>query len=145
MLGILRMYDGADPDIYADAGGGLGGRIVSAAGQASSAGELFGLCATKRYTNARIRRAVLSIVTGVTENDLKAPPEFVSVLALNSAGRRILGEYAGDLEIITRPSGTDGGTRQKTLYLKAMSLYDLSLKKRRGSRDFMRKNPFIKF
>ena len=145
VLGILRMFPDEDPDRFADAGGGLGGRILAAAGQASSVGELFGLCATKRYTNARIRRAVLSMVTGVTEEDLKMPPEFVNVLALNSAGRNVLGEYGGDLELITRPSGTDGRTRLKTLYLKAMSLYDLSLKKRRGSRDFMKKSPFTDF
>lgn len=145
VLGILRMFPDADSDRYADAGGGLGSRILAAAGQASSVGELFELCATKRYTNARIRRAVLSMAAGVTEEDLKTPPEFVNVLALNTAGRAVLGEYGGDLAIVTRPAGTDGGTRLRTLYLKAMSLYDLSLKKRRGSRDFMRKTPFTDF
>ena len=142
-LGTLRMSGEKDPGRFAGAGGGLGERIMYAASRAADIGELFKLCATKRYTNARIRRAVVSMVTGVTEDDIRRPPEYVNVLALSSNGRNILNGYDGSLRIMTKPSETGGESRQGELTLKAMALYDLSLKRRLGSAEFMKRSPFV--
>lgn len=87
--GILTFYRTADADVlstYADMEGGLSSRLTEAAKHATNLSEFFSLAATKRYTTARLRRALWFGLCGVSPEDLRTPPAYVRLLAANRAG-----------------------------------------------------------
>ncbi len=144
LIAKFRLADPEDLDGIAEFTPGLAPRLISAAEKAADADEFFSLAATKHYTNARIRRAALSALIGVTEEDLSAPPCAVRVLASNKKGFEVLSRVKGDLlKIITKPSDYSAEDRQSRLVCRAEALYDLTLKKSRGALDFMRRTPYI--
>ena len=73
---------GTDFENIAECRGGLGNRLRSAARQSGSAEEFFSLAATKKYTNARIVRAAIFALLGVTPEDISSEP------AYNDSARR---------------------------------------------------------
>ncbi|MBR5513809.1 MAG: nucleotidyltransferase family protein [Ruminococcus sp.] len=73
----------------ADCADGLAERIYSAK-NAVSLDEFFESVKTKRFTMARIRRIVLSLLIGITKEDMKKLPSYGRIIALNSRGREIL-------------------------------------------------------
>lgn len=72
-----------------DAGQGLAQRIY-AAKKAASFGELLEAVKSKRFTMARIRRVILSLLIGIKKSDMASFPPYIRVLALNEGGREIL-------------------------------------------------------
>lgn len=100
LLAALRHPDAAT--ILADTaecGGGLLGRLIRAGGQATDYDTLLSLAATKRYTNARIRRALLFLLSGVRRTDLTATPAYLRLLAMNERGRDFLTKTKKSREI----------------------------------------------
>ncbi len=92
---------------FADNTGGLLQRIVSASKSADSYDTLISLSSTKRYTNARIRRCLLSAFLEITEEEQHKAPTYTQLLAANTAGLKFLSETKKrhrSLEIITKPS-----------------------------------------
>ena len=92
MLARLRA-NGAEKSRFeeiADCGGGLAGRLGKAAWQAGDYQELCQEAATKRYTDGRIRRALLYLLAGVKKEDLMAHPVYLRLLAANARGREFL-------------------------------------------------------
>ncbi len=69
-------------------GDSLSHRIRRAAMQAKDLGEVYSLVATKRYTNAHIRRAVFYHFFGVTSAELREPPRVAPVLGMDEIGRK---------------------------------------------------------
>ena len=110
---ILFFWRTADPEALsslAELGGGLAERLVSAAAKATTLDELYALAATKKYTNAHIRRAILYGMLGVRWEDLEAAPAYTNLLAANAKGCEILaalrrGEQA--VPVLTKPSDID--------------------------------------
>ncbi len=72
-----------------DAGQGLAQRIYAARNEASF-GELLEAVKSKRFTMARIRRVILSLLIGIKKSDMAELPSYIRVLALNEGGREIL-------------------------------------------------------
>ncbi|NLE13022.1 MAG: nucleotidyltransferase family protein [Clostridiales bacterium] len=105
LLGCLRMSDPADFEGIAETGSGLEYRIAEAAGKAVSVSELYNLLATKRYTDARLRRAVMSALLGIRKTDLEKPPSYTTVLAANAKGRAVIARMkkTSIIPVITRP------------------------------------------
>lgn len=90
ILSQLRMMRPEDfTDVY-DAAQGLGERLYKAVRKACSLDELYFLTKTKRYTLARIRRAVLCAFLGVDKRMLREPDAYIRILGMNSRGREIL-------------------------------------------------------
>ena len=144
LLAKLRLSSAEELDKTAEFTAGLAPRLISAAEKAADADEFFALAATKHYTNARIRRAVLSALLGVTESDVSDLPCAVRVLASNQKGFEVLGRAKSDvIKIITKPSDYLNDDRYSLLVRRAQALYDLSLEKSRGALDFMRRSPYI--
>ena len=73
----------------ADCADGLAERIYSAKNAVSLDG-FFESVKTKRFTMARIRRIVLSLLIGITKEDMKKLPSYGRIIALNGRGREIL-------------------------------------------------------
>ena len=83
----------------------LARKILSASVKVHSIGELVGICTDKAYTAARVRRAINTLVFGITEESVHSAPPYTTVLALNEKGRSIL-RYAKKLEridIVNKP------------------------------------------
>lgn len=67
----------------------LAGRLYEHTRRAKSLEEIYSAVKSRNFTHARVRRAVLSAVIGITEEDCFEPP-FARVLALNGRGAEIL-------------------------------------------------------
>lgn len=149
ILGFYRMHSPGDFSGIAEMHGGLAERICRAAAEASGLAEFYRLASTKKYTDSRVRRAVLYGMTGVTEDDLRRPPVYVNLLGANAAGRAFLAEYRkrkdAELEIVTRPAAIlEGGRddpsfrREAELQLRSEALYALFLPRPRSAGDVLR-------
>lgn len=69
---------------------GLENRIKDAALTAATLDELIEAVKTKRYTHSRVRRIILSAFLGITDNDRKAPPQYIKILNHNEIGQKII-------------------------------------------------------
>ncbi len=144
---ILYFWRTADPSlgVLAELGGGLCERLIASAKQVATLGELFTLAATKKYTNAHIRRAVLYGMLGVTWADLESRPAYTNLLAASRKGCDILASLRKkeqSVPIVTKPSDVPD-SRASVLAARADALYTLALPTPAEMGDFMRKNPFL--
>ncbi|MBE7032559.1 MAG: nucleotidyltransferase [Ruminococcaceae bacterium] len=73
-----------------DVSEGLENRIKDAALTANSLEELIASVKTKRYAHSRVRRIVLSAFLGITDNDRKAPPQYIKILDHNETGQKLI-------------------------------------------------------
>lgn len=90
ILAKLRMMRQDDFEQVYDAAQGLGERLYKAVRNACTLEELYFLTKTKRYTLARIRRAVLCAFLGVEKRLLAEPDAYIHILGMNGRGREIL-------------------------------------------------------
>lgn len=116
----------------AEAASDLWSRLCKAANEATTLECFFELAATKRYTNARIRRTVLSYMLGVTKNDFKTMPTYTRVLAANEKGVELLKQMKKRSKIpaLTTVSALKKSGEHERQYLiarRADALYSLML------------------
>lgn len=133
-----------------DAAGGLYNRLHSASFEADSIQSLTALCETKKYTTARIKRAIWYSYVGVTSSDVKSKPEYTSLLALDGVGRKVLKtiKKCGIIPIVTKPSCTDNlsarAKMQKALSDKADSVFQLTKPSFVSGKYSLLCSPFVK-
>ncbi len=85
----------------------IGARLTACAKKACSLSELYAMAKTKKYTDARIRRTLISGLFGTGAHAASQRPEFTSVLAANSRGTAALREIkkkCTDIKILTKLS-----------------------------------------
>ena len=106
LLGYFRLWNGGIADNTADMAPGMAERFIGAARLALDAEEFFSLASCKKYTDARLRRAALSCLTGATVEDLRKKPLWTTVLAIGKGGREILRNVdpSCGVEVITKPA-----------------------------------------
>lgn len=115
-----------------DVGQGLEHRIYGAR-MAGSLDELLFTVKTKRYTMARIRRIMLSLLIGITKEDMKQQPAYGRILAFNERGREILSAAKGSTRIpfassIAKLSQlSETAERFAELEIRASDIYGLAL------------------
>ncbi len=128
---------------YADIDAGIASRLISCANESVSLAELFEKCATKKYTNSRLRRAVLNIILGTTKEKLEAEPAFTTLLSANEKGRATLKQIKKNsvIEIITKPADHEAVREQFEFSNKADRLFAAA----RGENfsDIFKKKPYI--
>ena len=130
-ISFFRLNSASANQIH-DAEGGLYKRLANLSFKTNSISSLTELAATKKYTLARIRRAILFSFFGVTSSDVKAEPCYTQVLAMDSVGAKILKEIKkkGRISIITKPSATktldNVASHQKALSDAADSVFQLT-------------------
>ena len=131
LLARLRTRD--LPMDIADCAGGLLAHLATAAEEATDYAQLCAAAATKRYTNGRIRRALLYLLAGVRREDLQAPPAYLRLLAANARGREYLGETRKTRTVAVTTKQADiaalgeSAVRQRTLAAIADALYAICL------------------
>ncbi len=97
---LLYILRSATPQLVAetpDIAQGLENRIVQAGRSAISLEHFLEIVDTKRYTQAKFRRALLNMYIGIKKTDLSVPPAYGRILALNDRGAEIIkaaDEYA---------------------------------------------------
>lgn len=148
VLGMLALTPQKELEIYAGLGGGLAGRIHDAAQKAATLDELWMLCSTKKYPDARIRRGVLAALLRVTEDDVRAPVSYVRLLAANDTGRTFLASVRkkSDLCVVTRQTDipqTPLAQRQFALESASATLYSKCLPKGTAADEQLRRPPVI--
>ena len=75
-------------------------RILAAAEKAESLDGLLDAVASKSYTNARVRRALLAMLFSLSRNRVLDAPAYTRLLAANERGRRFLDGV--ELPVLTR-------------------------------------------
>ncbi|MBQ2862824.1 MAG: nucleotidyltransferase family protein [Clostridia bacterium] len=112
----------------AESAGGLGRRLERAALCSDDYASLIENAKTKKYTDARLRRAIVYSLCGVQESDLKANVSYTTLLGAGERGRALLGERkkTRTLAIVSSPrelSGLSGeACRARTLRERAAHL-----------------------
>lgn len=133
LLSHLRLASPKKLADLAEMGGGLFNRLCSAAEKATDLDSFHSLASTKKYTDARIRRASIYALTGVREDDLKSQPKYFNLLGASSSGREHLATIRRDPSnrILTKPADAlslAGAERQAELSRLADAFYTLCLK-----------------
>lgn len=150
---ILSFFRLTAPEVLsqmAGLGGGLGGRLCACAKESQSLEALLQCCATKRYTDATVRRALLFAMLGITFEDLDCGVAYSTVLAANEKGRALLSSRRKHkLPLLTKPSDVEGLCRafpekkeailrQAEISARADSLYSLCLPKAAKAGKYLR-------
>lgn len=134
---------------FAEGNGGVLERLVRGAEQASDGEEMFSLAATKKYTNARLRRAALFDLLSVMEEDVKRLPAYTLLLAANAVGCTHLSSVKKTMPIpiLTKPSDERIlGEEARSMYKKAKEadrLYTLCRKDVPPADSYLRCTPYI--
>ena len=132
---IISHFRLNSPDMQSnihDAKGGLYNRLYNASFKANTLSSLITLAGTKKYTAARIRRAIWYSFFGVTSSTVKELPAYSQVLAMDEVGMTILKEVKkiSAFHILTKPSDysslSDAAKSQKVLSDKADSIFHLA-------------------
>ena len=138
-----------DVDIH-DAQGGLYNRLCDISADTTSISMLTAEAETKKYTKARIRRAIWNTYFGVTSSDVRNLPAYTQVLAMDSIGRGLLKaiKKTSDFPVITKPSSyrdyDDNVVRQCELSGRADSVYGLTLKNANSGRFHLTFTTYVK-
>lgn len=90
ILAALRELRPNDLCRIADCSGGLGDRLYKAVRKGTSLSGIYFMAKTKRYTLARIRRAVLCGFLGIDKDISGEKSAYIRVLGMNPRGREIL-------------------------------------------------------
>jgi len=143
ILAKLRMMTVKEIKKAPNVNGGLENRIFKAARAARNLNELYFLVKTKRYTLARIRRAVLCCFLGITQGDVKLGAQYVRILGMNSKGRELLGRdciLPIDTSLAALMKKNDNAKRQAMLEERCTNIYGLAFEKKQVcGKDFTEK------
>lgn len=147
VLAFFRLAEPSGLRGIAELGGGLESRLCEAARVTCSLSDFFARAATKKYTDARIRRAVLYAMTGVTAEDIRKPVGYTTLLAANGRGCELLSalrKREGGIPVVTKPAdGKEMVPRQYELSLAVDSLFTLAMPEARPAGTYIRKNAVI--
>ncbi|MBO4978827.1 MAG: nucleotidyltransferase family protein [Clostridia bacterium] len=150
ILGFFRLTAPEALSHIAGLGSGLEHRLCAAALESRTLDEMTKKCATKRYPDATIRRAILAAMLGVTWEDLDRGVTYTTVLGANGTGRALLASLRKrNLPILTKPSDTEAlcqkhpesaeaMRRQAELSARADALYSLCLPKTAEAGKYLR-------
>ncbi len=129
-IGTLRniAHEGKAPENIYSAPEGLIQKILLASVKVSSFESLVTACTDKIYTSARVRRAVIALVFGITTDRVKQNPCYTQVLAANGRGREILKAVKNQksIDIITKPvHALSLGNMTKEAFLFSKKIEDI--------------------
>ncbi len=124
---------------------GLENRICALAHSTLTFEQMFEGMRTKRYTDAKLRRAVLFALTGVTKSDIRTLPEYSLLLGANEVGRQLLANNRKDKRVcvVTKPADAPKETVQYALSQKLDALYGLARAKRQTTDEFIKRGAYI--
>ncbi len=150
ILAKLRGMRQEDLEQVYDAAQGLAERLYKAVRKACTLDELYFLAKTKRYTLARIRRAVLCAFLGVEKKMLLEKDAYIHILGMNGRGREILAaaKSAGcplplDTSLKALMSTSREAHRQGAFEARCGDIYSLAFEKPRPCGSDLTAKPII--
>ena len=150
VLSFLRLNNPSTVKSIHDAEGGLYNRLWAMSFEADSIKSLIALTQTKKYTTARIKRAMWYSLLGVTSSDVRTMPKYTQLLAFDTKGQGVLKNLKGasDIAIITKPSRVDTldgvALQQKELSDRADSVFQLTKPTHVSGKYSLLCTPFVK-
>ncbi len=133
-----------------DAQGGLYNRIKENSCKTNDLEKLIESVETKKFTQSRIKRAILNSLLGVTSSQLKELPMYAQLLAADDKGCKILKSVSKDsaFTILTKPSDfnklSSGALLQKKKSDMADSIFELTKPTPKDGNSMLRFTPFVK-
>lgn len=132
-----------------DAQGGLYNRLAKHSLEANTIFTLQDLTGTKKYTSARIKRAIWYSYFGVTSSDVKNPPLFTQILAMDKIGQALLKKIkkTAKISIMTKPSDkseSENVRHQRLLSDKADAVFQLMKPTKQPASSIYKRSPFVK-
>lgn len=145
ILTYFRLSDATQFSGIADTDGGIANRICSLAKESADAESFFEALKTKRYTDAKLRRAILFCMTGVADSLLSSAPEYVTLLGASENGRALLSSLRKDmaLNIVTKPADAPKESEQFKAGEKLESIFTLALAESKSLAEAYKKRAFI--
>ena len=147
MLLYFRLADAEELSRYAEADGGVAERICSVARESTDIESFWNLLRTKRYTDAKLARAVIFSMTRATQELLSKDPEYLYLLAADESGRALLTSVrkggGTTIPIVTKPADAPRGGAQFAVEERLNSLFSLARKNAYAVGDSYKKNAFI--
>ena len=128
ILTALRTAEPKDLKQLPDISEGIENRLYSSARISSTFDELMNYAATKRYTNARLRRLILSALLKENKENIPETAPYIRILGCNKTGADVLGaaRNTSKIPIIMRSTALKSDPTF-TFEVKATDIYALSL------------------
>ena len=146
----FRLLNNTTDEPFAECEGGVLERICKIANETSENNRFWELLSTKRYTDSKLRRAVLFAMCNVRKSDIKALPSYTVLLAASECGRVMLNDRrrSSEMLVITKPADVfdvcgESAQRQRELGVKLASIYNFCLEKSAPTGESMKKKPYI--
>jgi len=133
----------------AEGANGVLARLQNASHNAQNGPEMFAVASTKKYTNARFRRAALYYLLNIFSEDIRALPAYTTVLAARQKGCAYLSEIRkkAGIRILTKPSDcsklNENELRQYEKSCEADRLYTLCMQQVQPCGFFIKMKPWI--
>ncbi|MBE6534603.1 MAG: nucleotidyltransferase family protein [Ruminococcaceae bacterium] len=148
ILMYFRLCNPAELSQYAEALGGVAERICAAARENADFESFLGAVKTKRYTDAKLSRAMLFSMTCVKRELLLQTPEYIYLLGANSNGRKLLSDVKksksnGVIPIVTKPADVPIESNQFKAEERLNAIFSLARENALPMGDAYKKNAFI--
>ena len=148
LLMYFRLADASELSQYAEADGGIAERICLAAKESRNIVELWEMIKTKRYTDAKLARAILFCLARVKRELLLQAPEYLYLLAASESGRALLSSVKksksdGRIPVVTKPADVPRESAQFAAEERLYAIFSLARKNALPMSDYYRKNAFI--
>lgn len=146
---FFRLCEGEEISQYTECEGGIANRISSLAKECSNYNEFFEKLKTKRYTDAKLRRALLFALCRVKSELLAQTPQYTYLLGADGKGREILSGVKKNgkeknVKVITKPADSPKNTEQHCVEERLNSIFTLFKALPESQSEEYRKNAYIK-
>ena len=150
VISSFRLNSPDSSDGIQDVSGGLYYRLRAKSFEVNTITNLIRLCETKKYTSARLRRAVWYSFFGVTSSEISEFPAYTQLLATDGLGRAALKSIKkkSDFPVLTKPSKLDmldeRARGQKARSDRADSVFQLTKPAVTGGNYSLTATPYVK-
>ena len=143
----LRLSDASELSQYAECDGGVAERICYAARENADIKGFWDAVKTKRYTDAKLSRAILFSLAKVKRELLSESPEYLYLLGASDGGRALLSSARkgnkNAISVVTKPADAPRNSAQFAAEERLNALFSLAAKNAFSMGEAYRKNAFI--
>lgn len=145
ILMYFRLRSPEDLQSYAECEGGIANRLCSLAHECSSLEEFYEKFSTKRYTDAKLRRALLFSLTEIKRELLCSLPEYTTLLAADAKGRELLSAQrkSGGIKVVTKPADEPARSRQTEASRSLDAIFTLAKMQPNASGEYLKRGAYI--
>ncbi len=145
ILMYFRLHSAEGFEGICDAQGGIANRICTLAGESESIEELISKLSTKRYTDAKLRRAMLFCLCSVKEELVKSLPEYTTLLAADQMGRELLSAVRKScaIKVVTKPADAPTDSEQYKAQQRLDAIFTLAKMQPTESSEYLKKSAYI--